>query len=152
MASQQHIDHPLLPPEGVVCRTEAETRALGCAFGAAALNGDAFSLEGPLGAGKTQFVKGLALGLGIGEEVCSPTFSLVHEYNSGRLPLAHLDLYRLESAEELRALGFEDLADLGVLAIEWGDKFPESLPPGTLRVRFELLEGGMRRLVGTPAK
>jgi tRNA threonylcarbamoyladenosine biosynthesis protein TsaE len=143
---------PHFPPDGVLCRTEEETRALGRSFGAVVKSGAAFSLEGPLGAGKTQFVKGLALGLGIGEGVSSPTFALVHEYASGRLPLAHFDLYRLESADELRALGWEEYAGHGVLAIEWGDKFPASLPPGTLRIRFELLDGGQRRLTGSLAE
>jgi len=104
------------------------------------------SLEGPLGAGKTCFVKGLADGLGIApDEVSSPSFTLVHEYAGGRLPLVHFDLYRLESEEELLPLGFEEyLGAPGIIAIEWGGKFPGSLPGGAWRVGFGIEEGGRK--------
>lgn len=102
------------------------------------------SLEGPLGAGKTCFVKGLADGLGIGRDaVSSPTFTLVHEYSNGRIPLIHFDLYRLESEEELLPLGFEEyLRTPGIVAIEWGGKF--SLPRGAWRVAFEIEPDGRK--------
>lgn len=109
--------------------------------------GAVLSLEGPLGAGKTCFVKGLADALSINPaEVSSPTFTLIHEYHGGRLPLVHMDLYRLESASELVALGFDDyVAGAGIVAIEWGGKFAEMLPPQTLRLVF-LIEGSARRI------
>lgn len=102
------------------------------------------SLEGPLGAGKTCFVKGLADGLGIDpDEVSSPTFTLVHEYAGGRIPLIHFDLYRLEAEEELIPLGFEEyLHSPGILAIEWGGKFPGALPRSAWRVNFVINAGG----------
>lgn len=102
------------------------------------------SLEGPLGAGKTCFVKGLAEGLGMDrEEVSSPTFTLVHEYSGGRIPLIHFDLYRLESEEELIPLGFDEyLRAPGIIVIEWGGKFPQSLPRGAWRVNFVIEPDG----------
>ena len=100
------------------------------------------SLEGPLGAGKTHFIKATALELGITEDVTSPTFTLIQSYGSGDQRLHHSDWYRLESEAEVIALGLEDYYDDGMMLIEWGDKFPALLPPGTLRIRIEpALEG-----------
>jgi tRNA threonylcarbamoyladenosine biosynthesis protein TsaE len=99
--------------------------------------GAAVSLEGPLGAGKTQFVKGFVAARGHAGEVSSPTFTLVHEYVDGAI--AHFDWYRLDEAAEVIGLGWDDyLADGGTLLVEWGDKFPELLPAGAWRVRFEI--------------
>jgi tRNA threonylcarbamoyladenosine biosynthesis protein TsaE len=94
------------------------------------------SLEGPLGAGKTHLVKAVAFLLGVIEPVSSPTFTLLHSYTSGMCPLHHSDWYRLESEGEVLALGLEEYQDEGLLLIEWGDKFPSLLPPGTLRIRI----------------
>ena len=108
---------------------ESDTRNIARALSEHAKAGTAILLSGDLGAGKTAFVKGLAEGLSINpDEVTSPTFTLVHEYRGGRLPLIHVDLYRLEKAE-LDEIGLDpDLAARGVIAIEW----PERLlrPPG----------------------
>ena len=104
------------------------------------MNAEVVSLEGPLGAGKTHFVKALALALGITVEVTSPTFTLLQSYQGhgeGELQLHHSDWYRLESAKEALALGLEEYYGEGLMIIEWGDKFPEILPPGTLRIRIE---------------
>lgn len=107
--------------------------------------GDVLALEGDLGAGKTQFCKGLAEGLGAGEEVTSPTFALVQEYRSGRLPLYHFDWYRLDSPEEVLRLGWDDYLDEpGVVVVEWSDKFPGLLPEATQRLSFEVLADGTR--------
>lgn len=95
------------------------------------------SLEGPLGAGKTHFVKAVATHLGVAEPVFSPTFTLLHSYRGGHETLHHSDWYRLESEGEVLALGLEEYLGGGILMIEWGDKFPILLPPGTLRVRIE---------------
>jgi tRNA threonylcarbamoyladenosine biosynthesis protein TsaE len=99
--------------------------------------GDVIALSGDLGAGKTCFIQGVAAGLGVARVVTSPTFVLVAEY-AGRLPLHHVDLYRTESLEEIRALGLEELLDgEGVTVIEWAEKAEPLLPPRSIRVRIE---------------
>jgi tRNA threonylcarbamoyladenosine biosynthesis protein TsaE len=123
-----------------LCATEDDTRR--AAHDLAACLGDhaILSLEGPMGAGKTCFVKGLAEALGCDpRDVSSPTFTLIHEYHGGRLTLVHMDLYRIESATDLAPLGFDDyLAGDGIVAIEWGGKFADELPPHTLRLLFSI--------------
>jgi tRNA threonylcarbamoyladenosine biosynthesis protein TsaE len=114
-----------------------ETAALANRLLPALLKAEIVSLEGPLGAGKTHFVKAVAVAFGITEEVTSPTFTLLQSYGSEDCPLHHSDWYRLESAEEALALGLEEYYGDGLMIIEWGDKFPEILPPGTLRIRIE---------------
>lgn len=117
-----------------------ETATLAAFLLPALLKAEVVSLEGPLGAGKTHFVKALALALGSTEEVTSPTFTLLQSYQghgAGVQQLHHSDWYRLESAEEALALGLEEYYGEGLMIIEWGDKFPEILPPGTLRIRLE---------------
>jgi tRNA threonylcarbamoyladenosine biosynthesis protein TsaE len=110
----------------------AETIAFSQALAPVLRRGDVLALSGDLGAGKTQFVKGLAAGLRYRAEVTSPTFTLIHEYIGGRLPLYHFDFYRIESEDEALRLGLEEyLAGDGVCVIEWGDKFPGLLPPHT---------------------
>ncbi len=109
-----------------------ETFELGRQFAERLRAGDVVALDGDLGAGKTQFVKGLAAGLGHEGEVTSPTFTLVHEYTGGRLPLFHFDFYRMESEAEVLRIGLDDYLDAGgVAAIEWAGKFPALLPRGT---------------------
>jgi len=117
-----------------VTHSEQETAAVGRGLAAALSAGDVVLLVGDLGAGKTAFVRGLAEGLGVpASEVSSPTFTLVQEYRSGRLPLFHVDLYRLNDAREVDDLGLDEIAEDGVLAIEWAEKLP-SPPPGAVRV------------------
>ena len=111
--------------------------------------GEVWALVGDLGAGKTHFVQGVVRGAGVPQgSATSPTFTLVHEYTGGRLPVFHFDFYRLESAAETLALGLDEFLDSdGLTIIEWADKFPELLPPGTRWFRFEILEGEARRIV-----
>ena len=117
-----------------VTRSEQETADVGRALAATLSAGDVVLLVGDLGAGKTAFVRGLAEGLGVpASEVSSPTFTLVQEYRSGRLPLFHVDLYRLNDPREVDDLGLDEIAEDGVLAIEWAEKLP-SPPPGAVRV------------------
>jgi len=125
--------------------SEDETQALARDLAAELAAGSTILLTGDLGAGKTAFVRGLAEGLGIDpDEVTSPTFTLVHEYRGGRLPLVHVDLYRLERVS-LDEIGLDgDLAAAGVLAIEWADRLVRS-PIGAVRVRIDELES--RRLI-----
>lgn len=151
MANRNPICERIFAGQGVVCASEEETRALGRELAEAIAADATLSLEGPLGAGKTCFVKGVAEGLGIDPSgVSSPTFTLVHEYPGGRLPLIHFDFYRLDSAEELTGLAYEDyFQPPGVRAIEWGDRFPGALPTGTWRIGFSIEPGG-RRMRGIP--
>lgn len=116
----------------------------------AALQGGAFlALVGPLGAGKTQFTKGLALGLGIAEDepIVSPTFVLIREY-AGRLKLYHIDAYRLAGADELDDLGLAEMAadPEAVVAVEWADRVTAVIPPTALRLEFEHMDEQHRRI------
>jgi tRNA threonylcarbamoyladenosine biosynthesis protein TsaE len=108
-----------------ISKSPEETRALGEEWGKAASTGLVIGLTGDLGAGKTEFVKGIARGLGVTEKVLSPTFALVHEYMSGRLPLFHIDLYRLESASQIISAGLEEYLyrPTGVTVIEWIERW-----------------------------
>jgi tRNA threonylcarbamoyladenosine biosynthesis protein TsaE len=112
-----------------------ETRALGARLAQALRGGDVVAFTGDLGAGKTAFVSGMAQGLGIDERVTSPTFTIVNEYEGGRLPLFHFDMYRLGSADELFDIGWEDyLARGGVCAVEWTENVAEAIEPDAVRV------------------
>lgn len=116
-----------------------ETRALGSQLGLALREKAVISLLGDLGAGKTEFVKGIAVGLGSTDPVTSPTFTLVHEYRSGRLPLFHIDFYRLENEKELDEIGLDDyLRESGICAIEWANKFPQRIPRDAIRVEIRI--------------
>ena len=118
---------------------EAATHAFGRELAASVRAGDVIALTGGLGAGKTHLTQGLVAGLGGRGSVTSPTFTLVHEYAGGRLPVYHFDLYRLDRAEEALALGWEDYLDRdGVCVVEWADKFPELLPAGTRWFRLRV--------------
>ncbi len=112
-----------------ISKSVVETVAYGGRRAQSLHAGDVLALAGDLGTGKTQFVKGLVAGLGSDDEVTSPTFTLIHEYTSGRLPIYHIDFYRLNHRDELRQLGLEDYFNgEGVCVIEWADRFPEILP------------------------
>ena len=116
-------------------RCEAETEALGARLAAVLSPGAVVAYRGGLGMGKTAFTRGLARGLGYKGRVTSPTFTIVNEYEGGRLPLFHFDLYRLGSWEELYDIGWEDyLARGGVCAVEWSQRAEELLEEDTIRV------------------
>lgn len=109
--------------------------------------GAVVALCGQLGAGKTHFSKGVVSGLGAEESVTSPTFSLVNEYRTGRLPVFHFDFYRLEEASELVAIGWDDyLEEDGVVIVEWADKFPELLPEETIWLDLSIRENGVHEI------
>lgn len=122
----------------VLSRSPSETDRLGRILGLCARGGEVLALFGDLGTGKTALVRGLAAGLGASpSSVSSPTFVLLHEYH-GRLPLAHADLYRIQSNTELPHLGLSDyLEGPGVVAIEWAEKAGAELPPDRLEVHLE---------------
>jgi len=118
----------------VVSRSAQETQALGERLGARLGTGDVVACVGPLGAGKTCFLQGLARGLGVMTDVTSPTFVLVNQYR-GRLPVYHVDAYRTGSLTELVDLGLEEmLHGEGVTVVEWADKLLPLLPPRTVTV------------------
>lgn len=131
--------------------SQDETRALAASLAQVARAGDRLALIGPLGAGKTQFAKGFALGLGVREVVNSPSFTLMAEYD-GRLPMFHQDLYRLAGAEEAIHGGLLDerQAD-GVTLTEWAERLPAEVDPERVTVRIELLGGDERRITITAA-
>ena len=113
----------------------AETEELGAQLAARLRPGDVVAYTGDLGAGKTAFTRGIARGLGIPERVTSPTFTIVNEYEGGRLPLFHFDLYRLGHPEELFDIGWEDyLARGGVCAVEWSENVAGALEDEPIRV------------------
>jgi tRNA threonylcarbamoyladenosine biosynthesis protein TsaE len=113
------------------------TRAVAAAIGSLLEAGDVVSLVGDLGAGKTAFAQGLAHGLGVAGPVTSPTFTIVQEYD-GRVPLAHVDVYRLDRIQELHDLGFEELLESRVTVVEWGEAIALVLPRDRIEVRLEL--------------
>jgi tRNA threonylcarbamoyladenosine biosynthesis protein TsaE len=119
----------------VETETESDTEEIAHDLASILIPGDVVALYGPLGAGKTAFVRGLARGLGCRQAVKSPTFNLINEY-PGDLPLYHIDFYRLENQAEITDLGWTDFLNAdGVVAIEWADKIKDSLP----RNRFDVL-------------
>jgi len=113
------------------------TQSFAAALGRLLAAGDLVLLVGELGAGKTAFAQGLARGLGVDEPVTSPTFTIVHEYE-GRIPLVHVDVYRLDRVQDLYDLGFDELVDDGrVTVVEWGDRVEHLVPADHLVVRIE---------------
>jgi len=106
-----------------------ETIAIGSMLGELLEPGDVIELTGELGAGKTHLAKGVAAALGVLSPITSPTFNIIYEYHEGRMPLYHFDLYRLDAESDLDDIAYwELLEDGGASLIEWGDKFPDSLP------------------------
>jgi len=137
----------------LISHSPAATEALGEKFGRAAARGLVIALSGDLGAGKTQFVKGLARGLGITSRVHSPTFTLVNEYGGGRLKLFHLDLYRLETAEQIWSAGIEEFLEPdGVAVVEWAERIfasehPTSKCENVRKVQIEILNETERKII-----
>ena len=115
----------------------AETEKIAEGFAASLSAGDVIACRGGMGMGKTAFARGLARGLGLRDDVSSPTFALVHEYTDGKIPLYHFDMYRINSFEGLYSTGFFDyLEQGGVLLIEWSENIEEALPEGTITLEI----------------
>lgn len=134
----------------IISHSPSETMDYGQRLAAELRAGDVLALTGDLGAGKTCLVKGIARGLGILQEITSPTFTLINEYVGGRLPLYHVDLYRLDSAEQALQIGLDDyLGRDGVTVIEWAEKVESLLPPTTRRLRIEFIADNSRRITLT---
>ena len=122
----------------LILKNEYDTRALGMRIADALEPGDVVALIGDLGTGKTALTKYIARGLGITEEINSPTFTIVKEYKSGRIPLYHFDVYRLGSGDELLDIGAEEMLDGdGACVIEWADIVADVLPEDSLAIRLE---------------
>lgn len=124
-----------------------ETISLGEKIGSFLKGGEIFALQGTLAAGKTTITKGIAKALGVKDEITSPTFCLISEYE-GRIPLYHMDVYRLNGGEDFIDLGAEDLIyGKGVSLIEWSEKIMEDLPASTIILRIEPVEGTTQRTI-----
>ena len=132
----------------ITTNSPAETESVGASLAAKLEPGSVIAFTGDLGAGKTAFTRGLAKGLGIEERVTSPTFTIVNEYEGGRLPLFHFDMYRLDSADELFDIGWEDyLARGGVCAVEWSENIADALEEDTIRVDIRRGEHDSQRVI-----
>ena len=125
-----------------------ETEAVGARLAEALAPGSVVAFTGDLGAGKTAFTRGLARGLGVPDRVTSPTFTIVNEYEGGRLPLFHFDMYRLGSADELFDIGWEDyLRRGGVCAVEWSENIAGALEPDAVRVDIRRGSSDQERVI-----
>ena len=123
-----------------------ETTALGQRIGAQLKSGDILALSGPLGAGKTTLIQGIAQGLEIKDYVTSPTFILINEYQ-GRLPFYHIDLYRLEDPEQIEELGLSEYFEKdGVVVIEWAERLGDLLPEGAKQIKLEVTGEDKRKI------
>ncbi len=129
-----------------------ETEQVGAALAARLQPGQVVAFRGPLGVGKTAFTRGLARGLGVAGPVTSPTYTIVNEYRSGRLPLFHFDLYRIADYDELYAIGFFDYLDRGgILAVEWSENIPELADEleNVININIQKLSENERRITVT---
>ncbi len=127
--------------------TTEEMISLGVSIAAKTFPGMVIALTGSLGAGKTTLVKGIAEGLDISSSITSPSFTIIKEYLEGRLPLHHMDLYRIDNIEELYMIGFEELIyGQGLSVIEWSEKAEELLPADTVDIKIEINNDGSRSI------
>ncbi len=133
------------------CPTPADTESLGGRLAAEIRSGDIVVLSGGLGVGKTLFTRGLATGLGVEEEVTSPSFIIAREYRSGFMPLVHVDVYRLGSFNEFDDLDVFEAAREGVLVIEWGEAVESAVGSNHLRIEFDVAEDESRTLRLVPS-
>lgn len=130
-----------------VTRSPEDTIKLGERIGSLLKSGDIVAYSGGLGSGKTTITRGISIGLGLGDEVISPTFSLVNEYSGVNARLYHFDMYRITSSEDLETTGFYDyLEDGGILAIEWSENIESELPENTIRINIERIDDNSRKI------
>lgn len=147
MANGNPLCDDLFTRDGVLCDGAEATRSLARAVAERIEPRSVVSLEGPLGAGKTLFAKALVTALG-GDDAASPTFGIVNEYAVRGGRVFHWDFYRLRNADEAWLAGFDDALADGIVLVEWGDLFPELLPSGAWRMRFEVAGPDLRRIIG----
>ena len=135
----------------MICKSNSpnDTKGLGFILGQEAKKGDIFCLTGNLGAGKTVFAQGFALGLGYDGQVTSPTFTLMNEYIGGRLPIYHFDLYRLEGgAEDMENIGYEDyFYGKGVSLVEWAELADDAIPENAIWVKIDFVKNPKHRSI-----
>jgi tRNA threonylcarbamoyladenosine biosynthesis protein TsaE len=125
----------------------AETELFGREFARNVSKGEIIALQGELGSGKTQFVKGFVAGVGSNAAVTSPTFTLLHEYGGGRIPVYHFDFFRLEDRRSAERLGVDDyFFGEGTAIIEWADKFPELIPSSAHWILFQTKSESQRAI------
>lgn len=132
--------------DSIISNSESETVAIGAQLAQQLKQGDVVALSGEMGAGKTYFVKGIAKGLGFAGHVTSPTFTLLHEYRGGRLPLWHADWYRIQSHREIDFLGLDEVLQEGVLVMEWPEKVQMSSLIPTWNVKIEIKNETQRKI------
>ncbi|UCD95247.1 MAG: tRNA (adenosine(37)-N6)-threonylcarbamoyltransferase complex ATPase subunit type 1 TsaE [Candidatus Zixiibacteriota bacterium] len=133
--------------QSLITESEEQTVAAGRELAATLKNGDVVSLSGPLGAGKTCFIRGIAIGLGVNRgDIKSPSFTLVNEYY-GSMPLYHFDLYRLKEISELYGIGWDDyLMRDGIVVVEWGEKAGDRLPDRRIEINIKIISENKRHL------
>lgn len=133
--------------EKYVSLSPLQTEQIGEALGKTLKGGEVIAFRGGLGMGKTCFTRGLARGLGCTDSVTSPTFALINEYLSGRLPLYHFDMYRISGWEDLYSTGYFDyIEQCGVIAAEWSENIENALPEDTIYVEFSRLDDTKREI------
>ena len=131
-----------------ITNSEQDTEQLGVRLAGTLRSGDVVAFTGDLGAGKTAFTRGLARGLGITDRITSPTFTIVNEYEGGRLPLFHFDMYRLGSSDELFDIGWEDyLSRNGVCAVEWSEIVDDAIEGDAIRVDIRRGAADSQRII-----
>jgi len=138
-------------PASIISLSEDETFALGKRLAPMLGKGDVVALRGPLGAGKTCFTKGIARGLGIEEELTSPSYAIISEYEcfilNEKIPVYHIDAYRLRGEDDFSALGGEEIVfGNGICIIEWSERILNSIPPQAYRIDFEIIEDNKRSI------
>lgn len=134
--------------EKYISESPQQTEQIGEMFGKKINSGVVIAFRGGLGMGKTCFTRGLARGLGSTEQVTSPTFALINEYLSGRLPLYHFDMYRISGWEDLYSTGFFDyIEEGGVIAAEWSENIENALPENTIYIEFNRLDDNKREII-----
>lgn len=130
-----------------ITKSPEDTIKLGEKIGRLLKSGDVIAYSGGLGAGKTTITRGISIGMGLGDEVTSPTFALVNEYVGENIRLYHFDMYRITSSMDLETTGFYDYLEYGgVLAIEWSENIESELPESTIKIHIERIDDSTRKI------
>lgn len=131
----------------IITHSPEETVDAGVKLGKMLSAGDVIAFKGGLGAGKTTFTRGIAVGLGLGDNVTSPTFALVNEYIGKKISLYHFDMYRIETSDDLESTGFYDYPFEGnVVAVEWSENIADALPENTIYISINTIDDDTREI------